>query len=131
MLLCLFMMAVTRKMNEYKDKILTRIDEKFDSLETNILADLKYQMKHELAGVLIQVLSEQKELKNNVKVKLDLTKSRCTIFTRAIETAKQSNVVDYVMVDINCQLKVVFNNGRSKFFTDGNNLNHVIEEEIN
>ena len=118
-------------MNEYKNEILTRIDEKFNSLETNILVDLKDQIKHELAGVLIQVLSKQKELKNNVKVKLDLTKSRYTIFTRAIETAKQSNVVDYVMVDINCQLKVVFNNGRSKFFTDGNNLNHAIEEEIN
>ena len=125
------MVAVTRKMNEYKNEILTRIDEKFNSLETNILVDLKDQIKHDLAGVLIQVLSKQKELKNNVKVKLDLTKSRYTIFTRAIETAKQSNVVDYVMVDINCQLKVVFNNGRSKFFTDGNNLNHAIEEEIN
>ena len=55
------------------------------------------------------------KLKNNVKVKLDLTKSRYTIFTKAIETANQSNVVDYVMVDINCRLKVVFKNGRSKF----------------
>ena len=51
------------------------------------------------------------KLKNNVKVKLDLTKSRYTIFTKAIETAKQSNVVDCVMVDINCRLKVVFKNG--------------------
>ena len=55
------------------------------------------------------------KLKNNVKVKLDLTKNRYTIFTKAIETAKPSNVVDYVMVDINCRLKVVFKNGRSKF----------------
>ena len=51
------------------------------------------------------------KLKNNVKAKLDLTKSRYTIFTKAIETAKQSNVVYYVMVDINCRLKVVFKNG--------------------
>ena len=40
------MVAVTRKMNEYKDKILARIDEKFNSLETNILADLKDQTKN-------------------------------------------------------------------------------------
>ena len=52
---------------------------------------------------------------NTVKVKLDSTKSRYTIFTKAIETAKQSSVVDYVMVNTNCRLKVVFKNGRSKF----------------
>ena len=43
-------------------------------------------------------------LKNNVEVKIDMTKSRYTIFTKAIETVKQSNVVDYVMVDINWHL---------------------------
>lgn len=53
---------------------------------------------------------------NNVRVKLDLAKSRYIIFTKAIETAKQSNVVDYVMVDINCWLKVIFKNGLCKFF---------------
>ena len=35
------------------------------------------------------------KLKNNAIVKLDLTKIRYTIFAKAIETAKQSNVVDY------------------------------------
>ena len=59
------------------------------------------------------------KLKNEVKVKLDLTKSRCSIFTKAIETAKQSNLVDCVMVDISCRLKVVFKNGGNKFLTDG------------
>ena len=72
------------------------------------------------------------KLKNDVKVKLNLTKSTYTIFTKAIETAKQSNVVDYVMVDINCRLKLVFKNGRRKFFTDVDSLKRAIEdEEIN
>ena len=43
------------------------------------------------------------KLKNNAKVKLDLTKSRYMIFTKATETANKSNV----MVVINCRLKVV------------------------
>ena len=69
------------------------------------------------------------KLKNNVKVKLDLKKRRCTIFTKAIEMTKQSNVVAYVTVDINCRLKVVFKNGRSKFFTDGDSLKRAIEKK--
>ena len=56
-------------------------------------------------------------------------RSRYTIFTKAIETGKQSNVVDYIMVDINCRLKVVFKNGLSKIFTDFDSLKRVIEEE--
>ena len=42
---------------------------------------------------------------------------------------KQSNVVAYVTVDINCRLKVVFKNGRSKFFTDGDSLKRAIEKK--
>ena len=51
------------------------------------------------------------KLKNIVKIKLDLTNTRYTIFTKTIETPNQSNVADYIMVDINCWLKVVFKNG--------------------
>ena len=36
------------------------------------------------------------KLKDNVKIKLDLTKSKYIIFKMVIEMAKQSNVVDYV-----------------------------------
>ena len=56
-------------------------------------------------------------------------RSRYTIFTKAIETGKQSNVVDYIMVDINCRLKVVFKHGLSKIFTDFDSLKRAIEEE--
>ena len=67
-----------------------------------------------------------------VMLKLNLIWQRPTIFKEAIETAKQSNVVDYVMIDINCRLKVVFKNGRSKFLTDSYSLKHAKEEkEIN
>ena len=44
---------------------------------------------------------------------------------------KQSNVLNYVMIDIKRQLKVVLKNGQNKFFIDGNSLKHTIEEEIN
>ena len=50
-------------------------------------------------------------------------------FTRALELVKKVSIVDYVMVDINCRLKVVFKCGRSKFFNDDGSLNKAIEQE--
>ena len=45
-------------------------------------------------NIIVTFYRTKSKLKNDVKVKLDLAKSRYTIFTKAIETAKQSNVVD-------------------------------------
>ena len=68
-------------------------------------------------------------LKNNVKLKLDLTKNRYKIFTKAIETVKRYDNINYVMVDINCRLKVVFKYGSDKFFTDIMSLKEIFEKE--
>ena len=57
-------------------------------------------------------------LKNNVKLKLDLRKIRYKIFTKATETVKSYDNVNYVAVNINCRLKVVFKDGNCKFFTE-------------
>ena len=45
MLLWLFMVVATRNMNEFKDEELARINEKFNVLKTDILAELKNQIK--------------------------------------------------------------------------------------
>ena len=68
-------------------------------------------------------------LKNNVKLKLDLTKNRYKIFTKAIETVKRYDNVNYVMVDINCRLKVVFKDGSGKFFTNIMSFKETLEEK--
>ena len=68
-------------------------------------------------------------LKNNVKLKLDLTKNRYKIFTKAIETVKRYDNVNYVMLDINCRLKVVFKDGSGKFFTNIISLKEILEKE--
>ena len=69
------------------------------------------------------------KLKNTTKVKLDLTRKRYMKFTRALESVKKVNIKDYVMVDINCCLKIIFKNGQSKFFRDDDSLYEVIEQE--
>ena len=50
-------------------------------------------------------------------------------FTRALESVKKVNIKDYVMVDINFCSKIIFKNGRSKFFRDDDSLYEVIEQE--
>ena len=47
-----------------------------------------------------------------------LIKNGYKIFTKAIETVKSRDNVNYIMVDINCRLKVDFKDGSGKFFTD-------------
>ena len=63
------------------------------------------------------------------KVRLDLGKKRYEIFIDAIDSVKAYKNVDYVMVDINCRLKVVFKNGRSSFFDNISDLKNLIVEE--
>ena len=65
----------------------------------------------------------------NAKVRLDLTKKRCEIFTDAMDFVKAYKNVDYVMIDINCRLKVFFKNGRSSFFDNISDLKNLIFEE--
>ena len=56
----------------------------------------------------------RKNLKRNVKVKLDLTKKRYLIFTETMQLVK-NEAVKFVMAGINCRLKVVFKDGNSPF----------------
>ena len=68
-------------------------------------------------------------LKINVKLKLDITKNRHKTFTKAIETVKSYDNVNYDIVDVNFRLKVVFKDGSSKFFTDIMSLKEILEKE--
>ena len=69
------------------------------------------------------------KLKNKAKVKLDLTRKSYMTFTRALESVKKVSIVDCVMVDINCCLKVVFKSGRSKFFSGDDSLDKAMKQE--
>ena len=50
-------------------------------------------------------------------------------FTRALESVKKASIVDYIIVDIKCRLKVVSKSGPSKVFRDDDKLNEYVEEE--
>ena len=58
---------------------------------------------------------KRKNLKHSVKIKLNLTKTCYSIFTKAMQLVKNNKVVKFVIADINCCLKVVFKDGNSLF----------------
>ena len=71
----------------------------------------------------------RKNLKRNVKVKLDLTKKHYLIFTEAMQVVKNNEAVKFVMADINCRLKVVFKDDISLFFNDYDNLRDILNKK--
>ena len=48
-------------------------------------------------------------------------------FTRVLEPMKKVSIVDYIMVDINCCLKVVFKSDGSKILIDDDSLEKAVE----
>ena len=61
-------MAASRKINEFKDEILARTDEKFNLLKTDILTELRDQIKSELAEVLKEEFRKRVELESTVSM---------------------------------------------------------------
>ena len=72
----------------------------------------------------------RKNLKHNVKVKLDFTKKRYLIFTEATQPVKKNEAIKFVMTYINSRLKVIFKDGNSPFLIDRDNLRDILNKEI-
>ena len=66
----------------------------------------------------------------DVSVKLDLTKKRHNILKSARSIADEKQDVKYVFADVNCRLKVVFNEGTFEFLKDISELNELIEQRM-
>ena len=101
-----------------------RIRKGYNDKETNVLKSIIARFttfRHRTMFYLSRV-----NLKNNVKLKLDLTKNRCKIFIKAIESYDN---VNYVKIDINCRLKVVFKDGSDKFLTENMGLKEIFVKE--
>ena len=59
---------------------------------------------------------KRKELKNGVKVNLDLTKPRLNLMIKVSKYVKSLSNVDFVYADIKCRLKIHFSNNNESFF---------------
>ena len=68
----------------------------------------------------------RKQLKNNVRVELDLTKQRYGVLQDAIKLIDGKAAVDFVYADINCRLKVRFSDGDEDFFESIKELENIL-----
>ena len=65
---------------------------------------------------------KKKELKNGVKVHLDLAKARLDLLIKASKYVNSLSYVDLVYADINCRLKIHFSNNSESFFDSMDDL---------
>ena len=72
------------------------------------------------------------KLKRGVKIKLDLTKSRYNLLKRANDHVKEVSYIKFCYADINCRLKVKFNDENQKdiFFSSFDELRDIVDLEI-
>ena len=70
--------------------------------------------------------NNRRKLKNNVSVKIDLTKSRYQELVNAMKLVEEFDDVKYVFADINCRLKVVMEDGSSRFFRNCEELSEIL-----
>ena len=72
------------------------------------------------------------KLKKGVRIKLDLTKSRYDLSKRANDHVKEVPSIKSCYSDINCRLKVKFNDENQKdiFFYSFDDLWDIVEMEI-
>ena len=64
-------------------------------------------------------------------VHLDLTKERFTLYQKARDLVKSKKFVKYVDVDVNCQLKVKFENNKESFFSSVSELLDLTNKQNN
>ena len=72
------------------------------------------------------------ELKIGVKIKVGLTKSRYDLLKRANDHVKEVPSIKFCYADVNCRLKVKFNDENQKdiFFCSLDDLRDIVDMEI-
>jgi len=68
------------------------------------------------------------KVKDNIKVRLDLTKRRLSILNEAKEFAKSVSSIDFVFCDINCRLAVKLQSGQFIYSESVSDLENKIRE---
>ena len=71
------------------------------------------------------------KLKRGVRIKLDLTKSKYDLLKRANDNVKEVPSIKFCYADINCRLKLRFNDeNQDIFFSSFDDLRDIIDMEI-
>ena len=66
----------------------------------------------------LEKYSLSEKAKNNIKIRLDLTKPRLNLLDQAKELITEDSCVDYVFADINCNVAARLKSNEFKFFNN-------------
>ena len=130
--LCLRIKNMKKQENESFDKVLEAIKCLFSEASINIpdaCIDRTHRVSRTDDTVIVRftrfrhrTIRKRKELKNGVKVHLDLTKPGLDLLIKASKYVKNLSNVDFVYADINCRLKIHFSNNNESFFDSMDDL---------
>ena len=132
--LCLRIKNMKKQENESSEEVLEEIKCLFSEASINIpdaCFDRAYRVSRTDDTVTVRFTKfrhrtmfyrKRKELKNGVKVHLDLTKARLDLLIKASKYVKNLSNVDFVYADINCRLQIYFSNNNESFFDSMDNL---------
>ena len=132
--LCLRIKNLKKQENESSKKVLEEIKCLFSGASINIpdaCIDRAHRVSKTDDTVIVTFATfrhrtmfyrKRKELKNGVKVHLDLTKARLDLLIKADKYVKNLSNVDFVYADINCRLKIHFSNNNESFFDSMDDL---------
>ena len=125
--LCLRIKNMKKQENESSDKVLEEIQCLFSEASINIpdaCIDRAHRVSKTDGTMIVRFTTfrhrtifyrKKKELKNGVKVHLDLTKARLDLLIKTSKYVKKLSNVDFVYADINCLLKIHFSNNNESF----------------
>ena len=147
---CLRIDGVPFKEKETSQEVLEIVKEKVDESTANIpdtILDRAHRIGKQYidrdSGIKIQSIivrfttfrhrtllyKNRKNIKGNVRVKLDLTKKRYEVLRKAREIVEEIDNISFVYADINCRLKVRFKDNSELFFENLIELYDLIEKQ--
>ena len=140
---CLRIKNMIKQEKKSSDKVLEEIKSLFSEASINI-PDACIDCAHRVSEIDDTVMvrfttflhctmfyTKRKELKNGVKVHLDLTKARLELLIKAIKYVKNLSNVDFVYANINCRLKIHFSNNNESFFDSMDDLISKLIKTLN
>ena len=97
---------------------------------------IKDESGHETQTVIVRfstfkhstkVYKARKYIKDNVRIRLDLTKNRYKLLRHSSDLVKNNENIKFVYADINCRLKIRMVDGGDKVFSDIDDIKDILE----
>ena len=127
---CLRINGIEKAENESSSQCVDKVIDICNDLELNIKKDdidRAHRVGKDRKTIIVKFYSfgkrtslykKREKAKNNIKIRLDLTKPRLNLLDQAKELITEDSCVDYVFADINCNVAARLKSNEFKFFNN-------------